>query len=253
MVSSGLPTTSDTIRVATGAGAAASASRPPFSPERWRRTVFTAVIGSPLRSRAAPTACRSARVHPGSGTSARDDPPPDSSTRTRSSRPADRATSRRSCPARNDPGPGTGCSPTTDCSPGTVAGSGDTITPVTGSPSSADTAPRAMAVAALPRARTITLPLGAAKSVPPMWSNPGLIATFRWTAASGSAASTAAASTSTTSRRALGSVSKIRGSNRGITDPLWATRVGLGPFDPIRHRGFRRLRESSTFEAGGPQ
>ena len=79
------PGMSDTTSVATRAGCAASASRPPLIAETCLRTVFNAAIGAPDASSARFTAISSSSVRSPAGAGSSADPPPEISATTRSS------------------------------------------------------------------------------------------------------------------------------------------------------------------------
>ena len=108
MVAGSSPATSDMASVASCAGAAAAASRPPLIAERCLRTVLISWMSAPAASRARFTACLSASVRPGAGRLSRAEAPPDSRNSTRSSGPAACARSRicfvAATPARSGTG-----------------------------------------------------------------------------------------------------------------------------------------------------
>ncbi len=79
------PGTSETTSVATRAGAAAAASRPPLMVENWLRMRFITPIGAPEASSARLIVCSSSRSRPPAGAGSNDEPPPEISATTRSS------------------------------------------------------------------------------------------------------------------------------------------------------------------------
>ena len=79
------PGTSEMAMVATLAGKACRASRPPLMRERCLRTVLISPMWAPERNSARVTACLSAKVMPAAGAIQLAEAPPDISTRTRSS------------------------------------------------------------------------------------------------------------------------------------------------------------------------
>ena len=113
MTAGSSPGTSEITRVTSRAGWAAAASRPPLMADRCLRTAFISPIGAPERSRAALTACLSARVRPGAGRLSKADPPPEISASTRSSGPSPRTISSMRPAARWPFSSGTGCDAST--------------------------------------------------------------------------------------------------------------------------------------------
>jgi len=93
------PTTSDSTRQITRAGAAALASPPPLSLERCFRTVLSSRILAPESIRSEVAAALSSREMPGVGAGKSAEAPPDSSTSSTSSRSSDRAIASTSCAA----------------------------------------------------------------------------------------------------------------------------------------------------------
>ncbi len=91
------PTTSERTSATTRPGAAAWASRPPFTRSRCFRTAFSSSICAPERRRRSVVITRSLREMPGGGRAMRADPPPESSSRRVSSgsRPTVRSSTAR--------------------------------------------------------------------------------------------------------------------------------------------------------------
>jgi hypothetical protein len=84
MASSGLPTTSDRMRLTTVAGRARRASWPPLSAERCLRTAFVSTMVAPQRRSAPVIACLSASETPPAGRGINAEPPPEMTTSARS-------------------------------------------------------------------------------------------------------------------------------------------------------------------------
>src|SRR3546814_16699604 len=71
------PGTSEINRLTTLAGWQAAASRPPFMPDKWRRTQFISDMLSPDLSRARLMFCLSSSEIPSPGMDKRDEHPPE--------------------------------------------------------------------------------------------------------------------------------------------------------------------------------
>ncbi len=84
MTAGSSPGTSEIASVSTGAGQAASASRPPLIADRCLRTQLISPMLAPERSSAAVSARFSASVMPAAGAASRAEPPPEISASTRS-------------------------------------------------------------------------------------------------------------------------------------------------------------------------
>ncbi len=100
MTSSGLPTTSDSMRETTVAGWASRANWPPLRAERCLRTALISPMAAPQRSSAPVMACLSARETSSAGRGISAEPPPEMTTRAKSRgvRP-DRVSTMRAAPA----------------------------------------------------------------------------------------------------------------------------------------------------------
>ena len=102
------PGTSEMASVATRAGAAAAARRPPLIADRCWRTQLISSIAAPQASSERVSACFSARRMPGAGLASKAEPPPEARQTRRSSAPRPEASARARSAAATAASSGTG-------------------------------------------------------------------------------------------------------------------------------------------------